>query len=158
MGKVFESWQNADRQSRRLAGKIAGSGFRPEILVAITRGGLFPALIISHELENRELYAVKCTHYDSKGCMMSAPSLQQKLPEGICAGKKVLLIDEVADSGESLEMIGKALKRQKPKEVKTAVLHFKLSSRHRPDFFAKKTGEWIVYPWEKKSLKKSKSH
>lgn len=158
MQKVFESWESVEQLSRKLAGKVTMSGFNPEILVAIIRGGLFPALVISHELDNKELYAVKCIHYDEAECKKAELVFQQDLPKELCAGKRVLLIDEIADSGESLEMVREILERQKPKEIRTAVLHCKPSSKVIPDYFEKQSSEWIVYPWERKETGKKGAH
>ena len=73
----------------------------------------------------------------------------QDIPKKLCKGKKVLVIDEVADSGECLELVKRLLKKQRPKSIKTAVLHKKPGSVHKPDYFIEETKSWIVYPWEK---------
>ena len=150
MEKEFYNWKAIDSLSRQLAWKIINSGFKPQILVAVIRGGLFPALIISHELDNKELYAVKCIHYKDLKHQKAELVFQQDIPKKLCKGKRVLIIDEVADSGESLELIKKILKKQKPKSIKTAVLHKKSGSIHKPDYFMEETKAWIVYPWEKR--------
>lgn len=65
--------------------------------------------------------------------------------------EKVLVVDDVADSGRTLALVVAMLEKQGAKVVKTATLHYKLSSIVKPEFFVKETQNWIVYPWEKKS-------
>jgi hypoxanthine phosphoribosyltransferase len=70
-------------------------------------------------------------------------------------GKRVLIVDEVADTGKSLKMVREHIVQEGAEEVKTATVYYKPWSVVRPDYFAKETSDWIVFPWEiKETLRK----
>jgi hypothetical protein len=71
------------------------------------------------------------------------------------AHKKVLLVDDIADSGESLKLAKTHLQQQGAHEVKTATLYQKSHSTTTPDFYEKQTTNWVVFPWDtKETLRK----
>ncbi|MDL5504190.1 MAG: phosphoribosyltransferase family protein, partial [Candidatus Methanoperedens sp.] len=65
------------------------------------------------------------------------------------SGKNVLVVDDVADTGESFSVILDYLKEKNPMEIRTAVVHYKTSSTVVPDYWGKELEEWnwIIYPW-----------
>ena len=139
------SWAEAIRLSRKLAGKVKRSGFKPDVLVLVLRGGAVPGRVLSDELGNLCLHAMKIEFYTGLGETAKKPRVTQ-FPGVSVKGKKVLLIDDVSDTGESLLEAKKALKGAR--EVRIACLHFKPHSKLKPDYFVGKTSAWIVYPWE----------
>jgi len=152
--KLFVSWENAARLCAKLAEKINSSNFNPEILIAITRGGLVPGRIISSLLSNPRLYCIKYEYYDKDDKPTKFPQLTQTLSFDL-KGKKILLIDEIADTGDTLREALKYLNSLHAEEVKTAVMHYKPHSSFHPDYSIEKTNKWIVYPWEEESIKRS---
>lgn len=136
---------------RRLAKEIMGSGFRPDYIVGIGRGGWVPARILSDIFGIDELYSMGMKFYMEMGRRESKPVITQDFPREV-TGRRVLVVDDVADSGRSLALAVKRLGRAA--EVRTATLHFKAGSIVRPDFFAKETDAWIWYPWEKEQAKR----
>ncbi len=148
--KEVVSWQRFHAQCFELAKKVKDSGFRPSKIVAIARGGLIPAVLISHALKNKELYVIRCDYYESDAHgeqKLPRPVIHQKLPFSL-EGEKVLLVDEVADSGASLEESLNHLKSLNPKEVKVAAVFVKPKCTVKPDFFSRETDKWVVFPWE----------
>ncbi|MEM3030346.1 MAG: phosphoribosyltransferase [Candidatus Micrarchaeia archaeon] len=139
------SWQKAIRMSKALAAKVKRSGFRPDILVMILRGGALPARVMSDELNNLNLRAMKIEFYEAPGKTARKPRITQRLGADV-RGKRVLIIDDVADTGESLLAAKKSLRGAG--EVRVACLHYKPHSTLKPDYFIGKTSAWIVYPWE----------
>lgn len=131
--------------SKALAAKVKRSGFRPDILVMVLRGGALPARVMSDELNNLNLYAMKIEFYRAPGKTAVKPRITQALDVDV-RGKRVLLIDDVADTGESLLAAKKSLRGAK--EVRVACLHWKPHSALKPDYYVAKTRAWIVYPWE----------
>jgi len=68
--------------------------------------------------------------------------------------KKVLLVDDVSDSGLTLEFAIQAISLYMPMEIKTATLYMKPWTRLVPDFYAEEVDKWVVFPWEKKEFEK----
>jgi hypothetical protein len=69
-------------------------------------------------------------------------------------GKKVLLVDDIADSGRSLAVAKDYITKKGAKEVRTATLHYKPESASKPDYFVVTTTAWVVYPWERHEMER----
>lgn len=149
------SWAQAQKLCEKLAAKAKGYG--PEALVGISRGGLAPTRILSDVLDIPEVGMIRIEFYKSMGVTSGFPRLTQPLQLDI-KGKRVLVVDDVSDSGRSLAVAKEHLKRKGAKEVKFATLHFKPGSVFKPDYYIAQTDKWIIYPWEvyetKRELKK----
>lgn len=125
------------------------TSFKPDIIVGICRGGWIPARILSDLLDNSNLASIKSESYNGIGTATHQPVITQHLSTGV-KGKKVLLVDEVADSGYSLKLIIDYIYRQGASEIKTATLYYKLASAVKPDYFEEETSKWIIFPWDTK--------
>lgn len=75
------------------------------------------------------------------------PQIYQDIPEPV-AGEKILLFDDVADSGGSLEFVVKHLKKKQVKLIATATLFYKPWSSFKPNYFAAATKSWIIFPYD----------
>jgi hypoxanthine phosphoribosyltransferase len=142
------SWEQFALLSRQLARTIHTSWFRPDLIVAIGRGGYLPARILSDYLNVFDLASVKIEHYYGVRRQKLA-SIRYPLDAEV-AGRHVLLVDDVTDSGETFHVASQHLRqRGEPAELKTAVLHHKSVSGFVPDYYAEEvsTWRWIVYPW-----------
>ncbi|MCX6768843.1 MAG: phosphoribosyltransferase, partial [Candidatus Micrarchaeota archaeon] len=95
------SWADNAKLCEGLAASISSSGFRPDMIVGISRGGLVPARILSDILGVRELFTIRVSFYTGVGKTATAPKIVQPLV-GRLEGKKVLLVDDVSDTGKSL--------------------------------------------------------
>jgi hypothetical protein len=98
-------------------------------------------------LDVHEMYVMRVSLYEGIGKKAAAPRITQPLPMKL-GGKKALLVDDVSDTGKSLEKAREHALGMGAGEVKVATLHFKPHSSFRPDFFEAETGAWIIYPWE----------
>jgi hypoxanthine phosphoribosyltransferase len=140
------SWKQACQLSRQLALMIREAGFRPEVVVAIARGGYVPARILCDFMDIGNLTSIRIKHYTSvrkQRCRLCSP---------LCVdvkGMKVLLVDDVGDTGDTLALALKHIKSFNPAQVNTAILHHKKISKIEPDFYARKIFKWrwIIYPW-----------
>lgn len=142
------SWNRFHRLSLQLAVKIRSSGFEPDIIVAIGRGGNMPARLLSDFLDQINLTSFKVEHYQSthKG---AAARIRYPLSADI-SQQRVLLVDDVCDSGDTFRAAIQHLHSQaSPGEIRTAVIHYKTSSDFIPDYYAYtvRKWRWIVYPW-----------
>lgn len=132
----------------RLARVILASGFQPDIVVAIARGGFVPARFLCDFLQIGRLASVRVQHYRA-GAHMEAQA-RVTIPLAIdIAGTKVLLVDDVNDSGKTLAAAFAHLAGFSPAAVRTAVLHEKTDTEQAADFRAitVKEWRWILYPW-----------
>ena len=143
------SWNQIYRMLLRLAQEIKCSSFKPEIIVGVSRGGWPPARVLSDLLDNPNLANVKVEFYLGVAETKGEPTLTQPVSVNV-AGKKVLVVDEVADTGKSLQLIKEHLVNSGAVEVKIATIYYKPWSIITPDYYAKETSRWIVFPWEVK--------
>jgi len=104
---------------------------------------------MSDLLENPELANVKAEFYLSVAETKGEPVITQPVSVSV-KDKKVLVVDDVADTGKSLALVRKHLKEQGATQVKIATIYYKPWSILIPDWFEKKTSRWIIFPWERK--------
>ena len=131
------------------ADRIGRSCFKPEVIVGISRGGLIPARILSDLLENPNLADVGVEFYSGKAEKKEAPILTREVSVPV-AEKQVLVVDDVADSGRSLDLVRKNVLRNGAKEARIGTLYYKPWSIVKPDFFEEETKFWVVFPWDLK--------
>jgi len=131
------------------AQKIRGDGYKPDIIIGIARGGLVAARILSDLLETPELAIIQIEYYLSIAKPRQEPILKQGLSTPV-TGQKTLLVDDVSDTGKSLQLGKKHLQQQGAKEIKTATLYAKPQTITKPDYCEKQTSRWIVFPWDAK--------
>lgn len=119
-----------------------------DVIVGISRGGLIPARILADRLDIHDLSVIRISFYKGINQTEKEPRLLQKISESL-EGKRVLLVDDLSDSGTSLKAAIAYLKELKIAKIYTATLHVKTKSSFIPDFFVSRSDNWIVYPWEK---------
>ena len=141
------SWDDIYNLTLRLSEMIVESGFTPEVIIGIARGGWIPARILSDVLYTSQMMNVRIEYYTDVGIHNDEPRIVQPVT-GSIESKSVLIVDEVVDSGESLHHAIQHVKALGVTEVRSAVLHLKPSSRITPDYYMVKTKKWTVYPWE----------
>jgi len=131
-----------------LAQVITASGFQPDIVIAIARGGFPPARFLCDFLNVKAMTSITLRHYTAAGASNPQASILYPLAADI-ANQNVLLVDDVNDTGETLQLARDYLVGLGPQELKTAVLHEKMNSIFRVDFMAESVSEWrwIIYPW-----------
>lgn len=143
------SWNEAYRLARTLAHKITESGYKPDIVIGIARGGLVPARMVCDFLLLDDLASIRTEHWGIASKHETA-RIKFSLPkEADISGENVLIVDDVADTGDSFSVILDYLKQKNPMEIRNAVLHYKTSSTIVPDYWGKELEEWnwIIYPW-----------
>jgi len=143
------SWEQIYEMLLNLADKIKKDGFKPDVLVGVCRGGWPPARVLSDLLENPQLANVKVEFYAGVAETKGEPVITQPVSVSVM-GKKVLVVDDVTDTGESLCLVKQHLDEMGATEVKVATIYYKPWSKLVPDYYEKKTSKWIVFPWERK--------
>ena len=148
MRTVNLSWRQAEQLSKRLAKKVRASGFKPQYLVGITVSGLFPVALVAKAFDTKDVAIVSARSYSKR---RQGKLKVTALPRVDLRGKRVLLVDEIADRGTTLKHISKILiQHYKVRELKTAVLVVNEKNCETwPDFYTMKVDKWVVFPWDK---------
>ena len=142
------SWELFYDMARQLAFKIQDDGYKPDIIIAIARGGYTPARILSDYLGVMDMTSFKVRHYRAAHKQAEA-RIEHPLAADV-TGRKILLVDDVSDSGDTFEVgIEHINACADPSEIRTAVLHHKIVSKYKPDYYTREVKEWhwITYPW-----------
>jgi hypoxanthine phosphoribosyltransferase len=144
---LHTSWEDVERLSEELAHKIIESGYEPDILVAVSRGGFAPARILCDQLSIRRLASLQVEFYSGVKDTALKPRIVYPLNADIDR-QKVLVVDDVSDTGDSLMLAREHVLMGNPGDLRVATLHIKPWTKFRPDYHAAETEAWIVYPWE----------
>ncbi|MDR5878795.1 phosphoribosyltransferase family protein [Caballeronia sp. LZ032] len=128
---------------KSLANRISASGFRPDYLVGLARGGWIPTRLLSDELGVKEILSVGLRYADTNRTTLVAYSLPSPMPNG----KKLLLIEDCLESGRSLVEAKRLLEREK-NFVQTASIFITDRTLERPDFFVHHLQLPPSFPWE----------
>ncbi len=140
-------WLEFGDAARHLALDIAESGFQPEFVIAIARGGLLLAGAIAYALGVKNCGSLNVELYTGVGTRLPMPViLPPLLDQQSLHGKTVLLVDDVSDSGTTLALVVKLLE-DAGADVRTVVLYTKPGTIHEPHFAWKRTARWINFPW-----------
>ncbi|WP_111768113.1 phosphoribosyltransferase [Nakamurella deserti] len=141
------SWELFGSASRELAQSIADSGFQPDIVVAIARGGLLPAGALAYALGTKAAGTLNVEFYtDIEETLPDPVVLAPLLDTEALQGKKLLVVDDVADSGRTLDLVMRLLSEHAT-EARSAVLYTKSRTIIQPDFSWRATDLWITFPW-----------
>ena len=142
------SWGEVYRLCRRLAARILDADFRPEIIVAIARGGVVPARILCDFFSVYELLTLRVEHYAKGAQPQPLARIVTPLSADVAA-RRILLVDDVSDTGDTLRLAFDHLLEVKPAQLKSAVLHHKQTATYAPDFFGieLRGWRWLIYPW-----------
>jgi len=141
------TWNQIYNMLLNLTEKIQKNGFKPDIIVGVSRGGWPPARVLSDLMGNSNLANVRAEFYLGVAETKEEPVLTQPVSMEV-AGKKVLVVDEVADTGKSLKLVKEHIIGKGATEVKIATVYYKPWSIVKPDYYEKETSRWIVFPWE----------
>lgn len=145
------SWNQVEKMCEKIAQEMRE--YKPEVLVGISRGGLVPVRIISDILDIHNIVIMRVQFYRSIGKTTDEPKIIQGKDLDI-RDKRVLVIDDIADTGKSLAVIQAYLRQKHPKKLKFVTLHYKKQSTFKPDFYLSETDKWVIYPWERREVKR----
>ena len=159
--KTFISAESLLRDSMELGLRVVRSGFRPSFLVGVWRGGAPIGIAVQEILEYN---GIECDHISIRTSSYTGIDQQSRtvrvhaldyLVSVLNAEDALLLIDDVFDSGRSLEAVIGELRRRcrrnLPEQIRIATVYFK-PARNRsslvPDFYVRSTDQWLVFPHE----------
>ena len=146
-GELRITWEQFDALCRALA--IMVSGYDPQVVIGIAKGGVLPASVIASILR-REFYPIRLSRRHNDRLVRETPELLQGPPPAI-AGQRVLLVDDMVATGETLDLARHACLQQEAAEVRTASLCVHSFGR-RPDYVALVSDALVVFPWDREVL------
>ena len=142
------SWERSAILGRHLAQAVRESGYQPDIVVAIGRGGYVPARVVCDYLLHEMLTSIKIEHWGEAA--LEKPETIIRFPLAVdVTGARLLVVDDVTDTGDTLTAAVSYLRECGATEVRTAVLQHKGTSGFLPDYCAEMVPDWhwIIYPW-----------
>lgn len=124
--------------------------FNPELLIGISRGGLVPLGFLAGErmFNNRNTKIINIHSYNYQEQQSDINLFFPLHTEDLQKFESILVVDDLVDSGKSIDFVINMLKKEVPATIKTATLFYKKRSTIKPDYYVEETEDWIVFPWE----------
>lgn len=140
-------WGQLGEATRDLAHAIHRDGYRPDVVLAIARGGLIVAAALAYALGVKNTYTMNVEFYAGVNERLPVPMILPPAPDlALLRDAKVLIADDVADTGATLALV-KEFCGARVGEVRAAALYEKPHSTVKCDYVWRRTADWIVFPW-----------
>jgi xanthine phosphoribosyltransferase len=147
---TYVSWNEIEEWTKGIMKMIIKDNYNPDIIIGIARGGLVPARMVADYLFKKDLLSIKTEHWGLTATMDGKAVLKEKLNYDI-TGKKVLIVDDITDTGESMKLSYNYIKSLNPAEVKTTSMLYVNGSNYTPDYYGKGLSKeqwaWFIFPW-----------
>ena len=141
------TWDDLGEGAQELAELVHADGYRPDIVLAIARGGLLVGGAIGYALGVKNTFTMNVEFYTGVDERLEMPMLLPPVPDLVdFAEQRVLIADDVADTGATLALV-KDFCQGKVAEVRCAVLYEKPRSTVSCEYVWRRTDHWIVFPW-----------
>lgn len=144
---IVPSWDRLNHLAFVIAQQIHKQGLVFDRLVALAKGGWSLTRSLVDFLQVAQVASIGVRFYAGMNTRLAQPEIYQDLPISV-VGESVLLFDDVADTGESLQFVVEYLTKQGVAECRTASLYLKPWSKKVPDFYGAKTDAWIIFPYD----------
>ena len=145
--KEHLTWSDFGVAIGDLARQVAADGYRPDLVLSIARGGLGLGMGLGYALGVKNLSAINVEFYTGVDTRLDVPIMLPPTPAAVdLAGLKVLIADDIADTGRTLEIV-QDFCADHVAEARIAVIYEKARSVVTPDYAWKKTDAWIEFPW-----------
>jgi uncharacterized protein len=139
------SWEDFHGLCKALA--AAASRFEPEIILPVGRGGYYPGTLISHLLQV-EVYPVRLSRRVNDVVKHESPHWIVEPPAAV-SGCRVLVVDEICSTGETIQMVKEKAESLGAPEVRSAVLYAHTWGVSVPDYIGLVSDELILNPWDR---------
>lgn len=141
------TWELFGSATRDLARTIADSGYEPDLILSIARGGLFVAGALGYALDVKNLHVMNVEYYTGVDQRLDLPVMLPPVPNAVdLTGAKVLVADDVADTGATLKLV-RDFCADHVAEVRCAVIYEKPHSQVSCEYVWRRTGKWINFAW-----------
>ena len=145
------TWELFGQAARELATQVVQDGYAPEIVLGIARGGLLPAGAVAYALDVKNVFMMNVEFYTGVDERLEVPVFLPPVPDAVdLAGTRLLVVDDVADTGGTLELVLDFC-RGVVAEVRSAVIYEKPRSTVRCEYVWRPTDRWIEFPWSSES-------
>ncbi len=146
MNRHFYSWQDLSTDIKIIVKQISLSGWYPDFIVGVKRGGLIPASVLSHYM-NLPLLVTSCQVKNGKN-VVDLVELNKDLK-----GKRLLVVDDICDEGKTLEKLSEEMSKLGLTDFKACTIFYNTRQNFVVEFWAKKIdrvrdSSWVVFPWE----------
>lgn len=139
------SWDNFGRACDDLVQQVRTSGFQPEVVITVARGGLIPGGALAYALGVELVDTINVERAARDG--HNDPVLLAPMVDAASiAGRQVLIVDDITDSGRTLGLVTRLL-RGFGADVRSAVLYSKPQTIFAADYRWSGTDEWVQFPW-----------
>lgn len=141
-------WERVYALCKSLAKQVRASGYEPSVIIALARGGWFVGRVLCDMLAIKDLVSLKVEHWGLTATPDGKARIVYKFDMNL-GNKRVLLVDDITDTGESMRVAADFVKRMKPLEIRTATMqNIYTTSKFAPDFVGESVKwRWFVYPW-----------
>jgi hypoxanthine phosphoribosyltransferase len=156
-------WAEFGEAARELAREVVRSGWVPDLVVAVARGGLVPAGAVAYALGTKAMGTLNVEFYTGVAETLPEPVVLPPLMDtSELPGRKVLVVDDVADSGRTLALVMDLIRSKGLSadldgdgaadltgavDARSAVVYAKPRSVIDPDYVWRRTDRWIMFPW-----------
>lgn len=142
------SFEEVHKMIKRVSEQVKDAKYKPMIVVGLARGGWIPARLMCDFLGVTDLLSLKVEHWLQTGRTKDEATIKYPLSVDL-SGKKILVVDDITDTGKSLIKSTRYLQDLNPKEIKTATMQYLPNSKFKPNYFAEevKIWTWFIYPW-----------
>ena len=146
---TLTNWEYIYGLCRNVSDAVKRADFEPDVVVALARGGWFAGRCVCDFLGLNDLTSLKMEHYVGAAEKSDEPQIRYPMPEGSVEGKNVLIIDDIADTGGSIQRAEEYVEDRDAGAVRTATLQLLGTSEFQPDFVGERLEQWtwVVYPW-----------
>ena len=150
----FLGWSDIDRACLSLYSQMHKNDYVPDVIIGLLRGGVIPARIMADYFGIMlGFFALDVKLYTGIGTRMGEPVIRYDFKDSDIEGKKILVVDDILDSGRTMNAV---LEQLKGNSIATATLFWKETAKDKRDYYAETSSEieWIVYPWETMEFKR----
>ncbi|MCD6570756.1 MAG: phosphoribosyltransferase [Deltaproteobacteria bacterium] len=144
------SWEDVEALVWDIFMSLVSAPYDPDVIIGVARGGLAPARILVDYLQKKYICTIQMGHWDNKKMLTERPVLIYPLPDIDLKDKRVLVVDDICDEGDTMVEVEKYL-ADKVGDIKIAVLVRKSDSQFIPNYCPKVMDEWrwVFFPWSK---------
>jgi len=144
------SWEDVEALVWEIFLSLKSSGYTPDVVIGVARGGLAPARILVDYLQNKYICTFQMGHWSGETTLSEKPTIVFPLPEVDLSEKKILVVDDVSDEGRTMEEVANYL-AGRVGDIRTSVLVSKADSRFMADYCPKvmEDWRWVLFPWSR---------
>ncbi len=147
-GVLELSWELFGELCRALALRVARD-YEPEVVIGIAAAGVIPGAVVAAILQT-EFHSIKITRRPTADGVRERPEILSAAPPQV-AGRRVLLVDEICESGETMRLALAAVRDVGPTEVRTAASLVRKGG-YEPDYYALEAEDVVIFPWDREVL------